>query len=240
MEEKIIENLFQNCLEFQTLLKEAREEHSIEYRKNEGELNSFRLLLDSIVTDLTFQFTNKIDNVNEAQSYQLNLSLSLIRSHFIINDLILGGEIIDAEVLIRKQLENLTRLHEIDDKPLNKLLGKTPNVINTFQRFAKKTYMDLSEVAHFGRPRVGQLMGYKTVEDGKSGPSLLPSFTDHAYEIYKTYGAIMTLFIDWLIDFEEKMYDEADFLELHQELLKKLFASAIRTSVLLINTDGDE
>lgn len=240
MEEKIMENLFQNCLEFQTLLKKAREEHSIEYRKNEGGLNSFRILLDSIITDLTFQFTNKIENINEAQSYQLNLSLSLIRSHFIINDLILEGEIIEAEVLIRKQLENLTRLHEVDEKPLNKLLGKTPNVINTFQKFAKKAYMDLSEVAHFGRPRVGQLMGYQTAEDGKAGPSLLPLFTSHAFEIYKTYGAIMTLFVNWLIDFEEKMYVENDFIDLHRDLLKMLYASAFKAGVLLINPEGDE
>ena len=236
LDQEMLKLLNDISIDFHTKLIKAQNEHSEKYKKNEGDsLFSFRFLLDATISKIAYQFTNKIESINEKQSYQLCISLSMIRSHFIISDLLLKGEIIDANVLIRKQLENLARLHEVDNNPLDKLLRKTPNVCNTLHRFGKKMYPDLSEVAHYGTPRVSNLMGYTAVEDGRSGPFLFPNYSDQSKESFKNYGGIMVLFINWIVDYIKKMYGEGHvFEELYDLLLKKLFEKAVEIEVLKI------
>ncbi len=85
---------------------------------------------------------------------------------------ILDGDLIEAYTLIRKQLEKLTRLNELDNRPIEKLLNKTPNIINLFGEAGKELYSELSEVAHFGHSRVSEFISFET-KDGKRGPSKL-------------------------------------------------------------------
>jgi hypothetical protein len=82
--------------------------------------------------------------------------------------------------LIRKQLESLARLHELDQKPLEKVEGRTPNVGMFFRHGGGEMYGQLSEVAHFSKPRVAELM--HVFQDGtRIGPSLHPVFTEYSF-----------------------------------------------------------
>ena len=99
-----------------------------------------------------------IKDTNEKISYQISLSAFYVRTHFIINDMILHRDLVEANKLIGKQLESLTRLHELDVKPLQKLMCKTPNVINRFKEMEKQAYTHPSESAHFAIPRAGELL----------------------------------------------------------------------------------
>ena len=239
MDKELIEKLMQLLSQFQGLIEQAKMESTEKYKQNEGEsLSAFRFLLDSFIADLSLQFCHKIDNITESQSYQLSISLSMIQSHFIINDLILEGNILEASVLIRKQLENLTRLHELENIPIAKLLKKTPNVYNTLKKFAKKTYTDLSEVAHFGTPRVSKLMGHSEYPDGRAGASLFPLFSMQSVETYKIHASISTLFVGWLTSFAEKMYKENnEHKEINDLLSDEITIQAFKSGVLLIREE---
>jgi hypothetical protein len=148
---KNVEELLTSVCDFQADSERARAKARDSYRQNEPEQhNVFRITLDGLIVRTSKQLLNKFDNTTDKISYQLSLSASFLRTHFIINDMILNGDLIEAFTLIRKQLEALTRLHEIDDKPLLKLLKKTPNVINLFGEGGKKIYPTLSEIAEEG------------------------------------------------------------------------------------------
>jgi hypothetical protein len=42
------------------------------------------------------------------------LVTSYVRTHFIVTDLILNGDLVEAVTLIRKQLESVARLNELE------------------------------------------------------------------------------------------------------------------------------
>jgi hypothetical protein len=143
--------------------------------------------------------TSRVGETSESTSYQISLAASYVRTHFIVNDLILQGDLVEALTLVRKQLESLTRLHELDTKPVGKLTGKVPNVRNVFKAAGGRVYGDLSEVAHFAKPRVGELL--HVVEDGALvGPSLLPAYTDRSHACFNVQAFVTLYFLAWLVE----------------------------------------
>jgi hypothetical protein len=141
-------------------LRKAREKCRDNYRKAEPEpRNRLRIMIDGLMAMLANEVTTPIANVTEASSYQISLSASYIRTHFVACELIMNGDVVEAFVLVRKQLESLARLNELDSKPLAKLHGKTPNIQNALKGGAGKIYGDLSEIAHFATPRVSEFLG---------------------------------------------------------------------------------
>ncbi len=127
----------------------------------------------------------------------------------------MDGDLIESYTLIRKQFEKYTRLNELDNKPIEKLRGKTPNVINLFGNAGKEIYPELSEVAHFGHPRVSEFLSIET-EDGKKGPSIFPTYKESAIICYDRSAFVALYFSAWLIDFVEEnnsKYDRKKDLE---------------------------
>ncbi len=207
---KNVEELLSSACNFQLYSEQARNKAREVYRKKEPEKhNSFRISLDGLIVRTSKQMLNKLENTTDKISYQISLSASFIRTHFIINDMILNGDLIEALTLTRKQFEALTRLHEIDQKPLLKLLKKTPNVINLFGEGGKKLYPTLSEIAHFATPKVGELLTIKTFDDDRSGPSLLPAYNIDALACYDRHAYVSLYFVFWFMDFLKKVYGDA-------------------------------
>ncbi|TRX23637.1 hypothetical protein [Flavobacterium franklandianum] len=174
------------------------------FETNETEVHySFRITLDGLINLVAKKLVGKYEEPTKEFLYQLNIAISYIRSHYIINELILSGDLIEAYTLIRKQLEKLTRLHEIDSLPLKILIGQTPKVNNVFKEVAKVLYRELSEVAHFGKPKVSQLISFRT-SDGKNGPSLFPTYKESALICYDKNAFVALYFTHWLIEFTIK------------------------------------
>ena len=201
---------------FETDFKESRKKVKREFEKNESETHHFfRKTLDGLLIILMENLFGKYNEPSEKFLYQLNLTISYVRTHFIINNLILDGDLIESYTLIRKQLEKLTRINELDNKPIEKLLKKTPNVINLFGDAGKLIYPELSEVAHFGHPRVSEFLSFET-KDGKKGPSLFPSYKKSAIICYDRNAYVALYFVSWLIDFvkeNNKNYDNKKDVE---------------------------
>jgi len=236
---ELIEKLAQISIDFQGLSKIAREKASDKYKAKEPSgLSAIRLTLDGQISRLFLKFNDKIDESTEKISYQLDLSESFIRTHFVVNDLLLSGDIIEALTLIRKQIENLTRLIEIDEKPLAKLLKKTPNVCEILKKSGKKLYPELSEVAHFGTPRIGALIRQCEPGNDKVGPSVFPFYSDFIFEAYKQHAFISISFVYWTIGFLKAVYKEKYDSELDENIMEPIFIKAIETGIFEINSEN--
>lgn len=197
-------------LKFEERHTETRKIVNAKFLENEPELHYiFRKTLDGFLVLVMENLFGKYEDASEKFTYQLNLTVSYIRTHFVINNLILDGDLIEAYTLIRKQFEKYTRLNELDNKPIEKLRGKTPNVINLFGNAGKEIYPELSEVAHFGHPRVSEFLSIET-EDGKKGPSIFPTYKESAITCYDRSAFVAFYFSAWLIDFVEENNSKYD------------------------------
>ena len=172
MNQDTAEKLLRAAVDFAALSASARETCRETYRRNERETdNTLRILVDGQVASLGLAMSQKIAAVSESTSYQIGVSASFIRTHFVLGDHILNGDLVEALTLIRKQLESVARLHELDSTPLQKLAGKVPNIKSVLARQAARVYGDLSEVAHFSTSRVSALL--HVLQDGdRIGPGL--------------------------------------------------------------------
>lgn len=241
MDREIVEKISKIAIDFQGLSAKARQNAIQEYKKNEPNgLFAVRVALDGQIARMVNRLQEKIENSDEKISYQLDLSASFIRTHFLIDDLILSGDIIEALTLIRKQIENLARLIEIDEKPLAKIARKTPNVCNILKKPGKKLYPELSEVAHFGSPRVGELIKIKNEDGNKCGPSVFPLFTDTLFEVYKQHSFISIYFMFWIIGFLKEIYKDKYDSFSDESIMEEIFEKAILLDIIRLDLEDNK
>ena len=227
-----VKTLLPAACDFQVESNKAREITREQYRRIETEQeNTLRICIDGLVAQLAANMANKIEGTDEKDSYQISLVTSYVRTHFIINDMILDGDIVEATTLIRKQLESITRMNELDAKPLLKLMKKTPNVINCFKRPGKQIYPHLSEVAHFATPRVGELL-HVVEDDELVGPSLHPQYVQASHGCFDLQALVTIYFLFWLIEKQENWYPNIDKAE-NMAVLFSIFNIAMDTGVIV-------
>lgn len=204
-----VEELMGSAVEYQANSIRARAATRDRYRKEEPHgHNSFRITLDGLIVRASSQLANKVEVPTEKISWQIGIAISFIRTHFIIDDMIMDGDLIEACTLIRKNLESVTRLNEIDNGPILKLFKKTPNVANVFKQGGKQLYPQLSEIAHFGTPRISELLSVSSFEDGRVGPSLYPAHNVDALACYDKHAFVSIYFAFWLIQFLKTVYGD--------------------------------
>src|SRR4051812_35685488 len=97
------EQLLGAACEFQGNSHEAREACREQYRRIESnEHNILRILIDGQIGLFAEDVTRKVEKVTSSVSYQIGLSASFIRTHFLVSDFILDGDLVEAFVLTRK------------------------------------------------------------------------------------------------------------------------------------------
>jgi hypothetical protein len=234
---KNVEELLLLACEFQQGSERARAKARDAYSQKEPEQhNVLRIMLDGLIVRTSNQLLKKIDNSTDKVSYQISLITSFVRSHFIINDMILNGDLIEAFTLIRKQLEALTRLHEIDNQPLLKLFKKTPDVIKLFGEGARMLYPTLSEIAHSASPRIGELLTVETFNDGRRGPSLYPSYNIDTIGCYERHAYVSIYFIFWFMEFLNKCYGETCIREIDEKTFYTMIKIAEESGIIQLST----
>lgn len=227
----LIVGLMKHLVVFGAQVHAAREQARDKYRKAESEpRNRLRIIIDGLMAMLADAVTTPIAGVTESTSYQIGVSASYIRSHFLVTDLIMNGETIEAFVLIRKQLESLARLNELDSKPLSKLHGKTPNIQNALKGGAGRIYGDLSEIAHFGTPRVTEFL-HVIEKGGATGPSLLPAYSEQSVACMDLCQFISLYFQLWLVEKLGQWYPSAGRDDLNN-ILGIAIATALEAGVI--------
>lgn len=216
---------------FQALSLKSREACREEYRRKEpNEHNVLRILIDGQIASLAHRFSNQTIATDEGISYQLTIFTSYIRSHFVINDLIMGGDVIEALTVVRRQIEALARLNEIDSRPLQKLLGKTPNVRNILGKHSGSLYGYLSEVAHSASPHISILLGVVSDRE-RAGTSLTPMFSDSLGAAFEVHWYFSLYFLVWVIKKFAVWYPDYDNSD-DERLIEKTLFLAVQAGVL--------
>jgi hypothetical protein len=226
----ITEKYFKEIEIFGSNSQKARDASLKRYKLEESKipkLSEFRLMLDGLILSVSQNFHTPPALINENISYRIGLCASYLRTHFIINDLILSGDIIEATTLVRKQLEAFTRLNELEKKEISKLQKKTPNVNNTFNGVTKELYSKLSEIAHSGSDDVVDLISNFEENNNRSEVNIYPLYSSNSLQCYKFHCYIALGFVSYFIKFAQTIYDYNDaediemfliLLEIHGEI----------------------
>lgn len=132
------------------------------------------------MTDFFTMITEKLDGneiADEKLQYKLLLVVSFMRTHYVVNELIIYSEIIEAATLMRKQLELIARMEEIDVSELEKLDKKVPQI--KYVPLMKEYYGLWSQVAHNANVNSLDLLGYKFDDEIHKRFYVQPTYTEN-------------------------------------------------------------
>lgn len=145
-----------------------------------GHANLLVVLINELVASMTLFVSGKSFREIDNGLYLADLMVSFCRSHFIASELVLGGELVEAAVIVRKQMELLARLNELTGGlDIDKLVRRTPN-IKHLKSGLNKLYSEYSEISHSASPKVMQILGRKEFEEGTFTP-LYAEFQENSY-----------------------------------------------------------
>lgn len=155
--------------------------------------------------------------------YISDLLVSFCRTHFLAVELIAHVELIDAGLLIRKQMELVARFHELSSgADIDFLVGKTPNVKHLLDEL-RPLYGEYSKIAHSSDHNSLLLLG-RVLEDDAVFTPLYPVFDANAYVALTHLSFIVTDFYLWAA-----RWYRTQFLEYEQEKFNALFQAFLLT-----------
>lgn len=149
--------------------------------------------------------TNKLDGIvfaEEKVQYKLLLIISFMRTHYVINELITYSEIIEASTLMRKQLELIARLKEIDVSELERLDKKVPQMKHI--QWMKEYYGIWSQVAHNASFDSLDMLGFNMEDENHKRFYVQPSYTENTIEAFNMNIGLFMLFAMEVANLMEK------------------------------------
>ena len=137
--------------------------------------------------------------------YSLGLVVSFIRTQFMVVRCAEHSHLIEGTTLLRKQLEVLARLNEIDDSTgaLEQLLKKTPR-LSALKSTVRGLYGSYSEIAHSSVPDHFQLLGSGETDENSGYMSLYPKFSRNSYVFLHNAAHVFIEFWVWLQSYNER------------------------------------
>lgn len=147
--------------------------------------------------------------------YYVGLTVSFIRTHFMVVRCAEHSHVIEGATLLRKQLEVIARLHELDaleDKKVPE--KKTPNV-GALKSKVGGLYGPLSEVAHSSVPDHFHLLGKG---ENNHFTSVYPKFSRNSYALLHEAGHVFLEFWIWLSKFNERHDEMCDLHEFEKSM----------------------
>ena len=229
--EELRNELGSEAVKFYEMTLNARKKAKRSYRDNEKTAdNGLRLLIDGLLSRTALYMTRKVEKADETISYQIGLSASFVRSHHVVMDLILEGSYVEADILIRKQLESLARMIELDLRPIADLIGKTPNV-GCLQKWGLgRMYGLLNKTVHFAHPETSHLLVWEQ-QGERFGPSILPMYSEQGYNCFARAVAVAIPFFFWVMEKCEEWYDGFDKAEM-ESVLVPILLFAVEADIL--------
>jgi len=174
--------------------------------------------LINLICESTFSHTLIIEKKVTLNKYQHALLASFVRSTAVSVELITTSELIEAVTILRKQVELLARLYELEEKEFEKLSGKTPN-IRGLKTKLKRLYSGFSESAHSATYGSMSLIGF--YKDTKRREHIFyPEFTPNTEVIFQNWISIFWEFTFWAIDFKIAYFDDYDHQKDEEEFME--------------------
>lgn len=183
------------------ILNEQRDENLRNFRLACPNIDKMIHYMDcfmTLVSKRLLDYHVRVSDENEI--YRLKLIVSFIRTHYVISDLVKYSENIEAVVLLRKQLELLSRYRELENKSINSLHGKTPYVKN--MKNCGPLYGIFSEISHSSKDETLSLLG-EYLSDDAVAYSLLPVFTKHTITTFSNYVNLFCRFAAEMLTYQK-------------------------------------
>ena len=176
--------------------------------------------LINIVCETTYSKALEIENSITLTKYQQSLLSSFVRSTVVSVELIINSELIEAVAILRKQVELLARLYELEKNDSKNLLRKTPK-ISTLKTNIKRLYSKFSEGAHSSTYGSMSLLGFYKNRKRKNH-LFYPEFTENTEIIFDNWLFVFFEFTIFVLDFKttrlkayDKTNDEREFFAIH-------------------------
>jgi len=227
----MIESLFKNLGNLGSQIEEAQKSHQSAFKQNEpNKLSDLRCCLDGVIASIYNEINEPIKKISNAIEYQLSVSASFVKTHFLLNTLILEGNLIEAFVLLRKQLESLARLEELNSKPLNLLEKTTPNIKSAVVGQAGKLYGALSEIAHFSCFKINNLLSIVPKSD-HSEINIFSKYSENSLNCMKLRLYLGLSFTRWMVKKMPDWYPNREW-NVMEERLKLVFNMARESGLI--------
>jgi hypothetical protein len=172
--------------------------------------------------------------------YVSDLLVSFCRTHFVAAELITHVELVDAGVLIRKQMELVARLRELcSGADVEALLGRTPNVKHLAEHLRRR-YGEYSQIAHSSHPKPLYLLGRISEGEAQYTP-FYPVFDANAYVALSHLGFVVTEFGLWATNWFASTFPEfaTDKFEMLLQTFWEKLSEFHRVDLDAIRTAGD-
>lgn len=162
-------------------------------------------LNEVVARHMYYAESRSLNHINNG-GYYGKLIVSFTRTHFVLYDLIICNELIDASVLFRKQLELVSRLVELEGNiDVSKLLKKTPN-IKHLEFDLNRLYSAYTEVAHSSNVEKMNLLGFKNTENGRYS-LVFPEFDENSYVSFYHLFLLVSQYHYWIAGKYEKWFE---------------------------------
>ena len=113
--------------------------------------------MDNYMGNLIKRMTD-IKTTNDKDLHFYPLIVTFVRLHYSIVDFLLSCDVIEASVLLRKQIEILARFLEVE-KDMKQ--DRVPNVRAFGESHIRRLYGELSEIVHYAKEENYHLLGYE-------------------------------------------------------------------------------
>lgn len=144
---------------------------------------------------------------DERGDYTARLVVSFTRTHFSIVKFAEESHLVEGATLLRKQMEVVARLIELDDpaKDLDQLKKKTPNMSALKSKF-RGAYGAYSEIAHSSVPERLDLLGFGEDSQGPTRGylSAYPKFSRNSYVLLHNAAHVFLEFGNWLNNYNKQ------------------------------------
>jgi hypothetical protein len=165
-----------------------------------------RQVFDSVrhsVTDCVYGLSGRSWKDVRHASYYVGLLAAYVRTQGIVLDLARDSEVLDGTTLLRRQLELVARLRELDSTDdASSLRGRTPNV-RALRTNIRGLYGGYSEIAHSSVEHVFDLLG-----SGEPGAeqwvSMYPKFSLNSHVLLHNAAMVHLEFLLWMKEFGER------------------------------------
>lgn len=151
-------------------------------------------------------FSERLDGVeiaDESMQYKMLLAVSFMRTHVCACEHLFNSENIEGVTLLRKQLELIARMREIDEKDLSKLYDKVPNV--GFVGPMKVLYGLTSKIAHSADMNSLDMLGFRMEGEMHKHILLHPVYNDDTVHSINMAIGLFLMFVMEAIRLQQEM-----------------------------------
>lgn len=157
------------------------------------------------------ELCRRLDGVevgDEALQYKILLAVSFMRTHICVCEHIFNSENIEAVILMRKQLELIARMREVEVKDLENLYEKVPNVV--FGRPMNNLYGILSKITHNTDLESLDMLGYRMDDETHKQFSLYPIYNENTIYSFDIAIGLFLMFVMESIFLQKQLFPDYD------------------------------